>query len=224
MDRYFYSNRASKEYQKNLMTSNQYRILIAIDSHRREFLGCEFLKKALEAKGFEAELCSRYTLGHSFDRFKPHVVFVHSPHKIPELERIKNYSIVVLLPAKSFVGCIDGIIKMSSPEFLKGSHFDAIDIRYCWGETDYSILKSQKLFPKAELVLTGHPILDTWYRRNAKGRSENKKLTIGITPTLRAMTHIVGAVQNPVKLVLDVEQNGHTGFFDPPNHAEAYIA
>ncbi len=198
------------------------KVLIAVDSFKREYLGIYLLKKELLKNGFKVRICSRYVLKYAFNHFRPEVVVVHSSYKIAELEEISRQAVLILLQAESCTGNELGILSYAA-EISPLTRPEFIDFRYCWGKFDYDILKKHPVFPNAGLAVTGHPITDPWYRKRAPRKS--KELTIGIATSLRAMTHISGAIGNPIKFIHDIEEGGQTSlFFEAPYHAEAWVA
>ncbi|NUM88394.1 MAG: hypothetical protein HUU37_04235 [Bdellovibrionales bacterium] len=199
------------------------RVLIAIDSHKREYIAMRLLQDALRSEGIEAHLCSRYILRRAFNRFKPHAVIIHSSHKVPELPHIHKYAHIVLLQAESCTGNERAILSLASPEVFD-ARFDLVDLRYSWGKFDQELLQTRRAFPNADLALTGHPISEVWYSKSQCRKIPSEKKVVGITTSLRAMTHISGGIRNPVALIQHIEANGPSGYFDPPHHAESWVA
>lgn len=191
------------------------KILIVIDSHNREYLPSLYLKHALEGESLECKITSKYSLGISYNNFKPDFVIIPKIHKIPHLSEIKKSSKVILMTAESFTGMKESIVS-----YTKLWETQNIDFCFSWGTFDKAVYEEIKLFPNVPTFVTGNPIIEPWYLNKKK---EGGKKKIGITTSLRSMTHLA-ASQNPIEQIISMEDNGASGFFDPPNHAESWIA
>ncbi len=192
------------------------KVLILIDSNNREYLAALFLQEALNAKGIQSKIINRFALGISFNKYKPTAVIVSKLHKIPELEHIIKHAQVYFLPAESFTGSNQAIIDFSKqwPKHL-------CDYILCWGKNDYDVYLNENIFPKEKLLITGNPIVEIWHINSKHKKSQSNK-TIGITTSMRALTHINRPL-SPVHQICNVEDNGSSGFFDPPYHAENWF-
>lgn len=195
------------------------RVLLVIDSFDREYLSIRLLKDALERRGVTVSLCSRPILGMVFNRFRPDIVVLPKTHKIPELEHIHRHAVVVLMQAESFVGSLEAF-ELLAPKIRR----NFVDVSCCWGEFDRDFYIGAGIFPPECAFVTGHPITEAWYLQRPLRLAE-KKPAIGITFSLRALTHkSLGAKPNPIAAITGLEDIGESGFFVPPYHAEDWIA
>jgi len=195
------------------------KVLLVIDSFDREFLAIILLRDALERRGVRVRLCSRPILAMTYNRFKPDVVVLPKTHKIPELEQIHCSAVVVLMQAESFVGSLDAF-KLLAPKIRN----DFVDIVCCWGEFDRDFYTGAGIFSSDRAFATGHPITESWYLPRPS-RAADKKPEVGITFSLRALTHkALGSRPNPIQAITGLEEVGDSGFFVPPYHAEDWIA
>lgn len=193
--------------------------LLVIDSFDREFLSMRLLKDALVRRGVTVRLCSRPILAMVYNRFKPQVVVLPKTHKIPELEHIHRSAVVILMQAESFVGSLKAF-ELLAPKIRK----NFVDITCCWGDFDREFYVGAGIFPAERTYATGHPITEAWYLPRVARPADNK-LEVGITFSLRALTHkALGPNPNPIEAITGLEGVGDSGFFVPPYHAEDWVA
>ena len=208
------------------MTSkqNKFRILYIVDNAAREQLAAYLVKRELEKRGCEVHLASRYVISTALNVFRPHLVVLPKIHKVPELKDISEQAYVALLSAESFTGSAQSAIL--SYKGLEANNA-LVDLRYCWGEFDRDILASERLFPNEKLIVTGHPMTDGWHLPIGKPVSGQKRPIIGIASTIKILANAFGE-RNLVSLIDNIENNrdanGLSIYFDPPNHAEWWIA
>lgn len=201
----------------------RFKILYIVDNAAREQLGAYLVKRELELRNCEVHLASRYVISTAFNMFQPDLVVLPKLHKVPELNEIAKNAYVALLSAESFTGSAQTTI-LSYKGFDESNA--AVDVRFCWGEFDRDVLAREKLFPSEKLIVTGHPMTDPWYAPNTRKESKKRPI-IGIASTIKVLVNAFGE-RNFVKLVESVECNrdadGRSIYFDPPNHAEWWVA
>lgn len=195
------------------------KILIVIDSFKREFTGISFLKEELERTGFNVKLTSRFSLALAYNNFIPDIVVVPKTHKISELKHIYNQTYVVQLGAESFSGARKALTSCKESKAGGGWQDDFIDLTLCWGDFNRDIFKELGAFRNSKIITTGNPITETWYKKKITREKKEKKI-IGISLSLRTITHknAPGIVQTIVDTELD------NFFYDDGFHAESWIA
>lgn len=197
-------------------------VLIVVDSFQREYLGAYTLSQELKRNGFKTRITSRYALESAYDAFHPGVVILPKTHKVPALEKIHRHSVVVLLQAESFSGNIEAFKSFCSRNSSIGIRPDLVDAVFCWGDFDYRFYQEAEIYPQAEIEVTGHPMVDIWYKPK-KNRKTSEKPVIGISTSITCLTHITNSL-GPVSLIDNIERNWESGLFEPPYHAEDRIA
>lgn len=200
------------------------RILYVVDNAVREQLAACLVKKELEQLGCKVHLASRYVISTAFNAFQPDLVVLPKIHKVPELKAISERAYIALLSAESFTGSAQSAI-FSYKGFEASNAL--VDLRYCWGDFDRNVLAGERLFPEEKLIVTGHPMTDAWHLPIANSGSGQKRPIIGIASTIKILANAFGE-RNLVSLIDSMENNrdanGQSIYFDPPNHAEWWIA
>lgn len=191
------------------------KVLIVVDSYFREYLPALFLQNTINSAGIDCRITSKFSLGVTYNKFRPDILILPKLHKMPHLAEIKKNTRIILLTAESFTGVKEGI-----PVYTKLWDIDKADYCFTWGSFDREAYKELNLFPKDRTITTGNPAIEHWYYPGKKPKSKKR---IGIATSLRALTHS-SASQNPISQIISLEDNGTSGFFDPPNHAESWVA
>lgn len=203
------------------------KVLLVIDSYQREQLGAVRLSIALKKYGFIVELCDRRFFRQAFERILPNAVILPKLHKIGGIDEVDlSQTKVFLLSAESFTGSEAGI-RSYFETIVPNDVFSKLTGIFCWGEKDYSEIGKLIGSRNIDLYITGHPSTDLWYQKSHSDQSAKSDgkftATIGITTSLRALTHS----QKPttvVETIVSLENSGSSGFYDPPNHCEIWIA
>jgi surface carbohydrate biosynthesis protein len=204
------------------LTHKPFRVLYIIDVAAREQLAASLVKIELERRGCIVYLASRYVISEAYNRFRPDVIILPKIHKIPELKELAKRCHVILLSAESFSG---------SPETTIFSYqgfedeIKCVDIRFCWGDFDKDTLIEAGLFENDRMVVTGHPMTESWYVPQPI-RKNFPSLIVGISSTSKVLANAFGD-RNMISLIDGLENNsdanGRSNFFDEPNHAECWI-
>lgn len=201
----------------------QFRILYVIDNATREQLAACLVQYELERRGCIVRFASRYVISTAFNTFRPDLVVLPKIHKIPELADLSKRCHVALLGAESFTGSAQTIV-LTYTGFQNDN--DAVDIRFCWGGFDKSVLTEYKLFSAEKLVVTGHPMTEAWYMPPIR-LTPGSLPVIGIASTIKVLANAFGD-RNVVSLIDGLENNtdadGESIYFDSPYHAEWWIA
>jgi surface carbohydrate biosynthesis protein len=200
-------------------SKNKLKVLLVIDVYKREYKGMLKLKRELTSRGAKVSLISRHVVEYAFNQVKPDIVILPKSHKINFIEHIHKHAYVILLQAESFSGSGESLVTFSK----QGWKTDCIDMVFTWGEYDTKIYKSEGIFKHQVMKITGHPMIEDWYNKKEAKEGFDTKKVIGISTSLRAMTHD-SAVKSFVTNVCHVEENGASGFFESPYHAEAWVA
>lgn len=205
------------------VTDGSQRALIAIDSFRREQAGAVRLGRRLKERGFATALCDRRVFERAYRRIAPHVVVLPKLHKIPGWEAIDaDATRVFLLSAESFTGSRTGI-RAYFNEVASKQLLERLSGIFCWGAVDFDELGRMPMTEQIPRYLTGHPNTDVWYLTPPNRTSADHTRVVGITTSLRSITHHARPV-SIVAAIMAMEDNGVSGFFDPPDHSEVWIA
>ena len=203
-------------------------VLILIDSYPREQVAAERLRAALLDKGLNVEFCDRRLLEYAATRINPDAIILPKLHKVPQIEPdILSNTKVYLMMAESFTGATAGM-KTYYTTLASKWWLERLDGIFCWGQVDFDETRLHIINKGTRLHLTGHPITQAWLNQpvmapDGSRDAAKKPKTIGITSSLRFFTH----EQRPdrfIDAVVSLEDASSSGFFDPPNHCEGWIA
>lgn len=194
------------------------KILIVIDSFKREFSGVTFLKRELKKNGFKVFTCSRFNLLLSYNRILPHIVILPKTHKILGLDQIYKNSYVVLMGAESFSGAREALIACARSKAAGGWQDSLVDLVACWGEFNKRVYSEIGVFKNATIAATGHPMTESWYQKKYLRKNDHKKI-IGISLSLRTITHSMAPPI--VQTVCDTERDKL--LYDSGYHAESWL-
>lgn len=195
------------------------KILLVIDSFKREFTGVIFLKAELEKLNFQVHLASRFSLELTYNRVLPEIVILPKTHKITSLKEMYKNSYIIQLGAESFSGGRDALISCSESKAAGGWQDKYVDLTLCWGDFNKRTYEEIGSFPNSVIKTTGHPITETWYQKKKPKSLKNNKKIIGISLSLRTITHKLAP--NILQTVVDTELDGF--LYDKGFHAESWL-
>lgn len=195
-------------------------VLIAIDSAKRELVGCLLLADYLRALGIRSVLCSIMTFPEYYARHQPDVVVW--PNTAWDLSEVAKTAIVVVLPSESCNGQPDQVAMHSgSPD--NPAYPEPLERFFCWGPAMKDILLETGRWREEQLVVTGSPATDHWLLPLPADKGREPRA--GFTTTFRALSNAASpAKTNYFEWLDQAERTGGDGtYYVAPEHAESWL-
>lgn len=197
------------------------KVLIVIDSVRRELFGCSLLAKYLKDLGLQPILCSRLAFENYYAHYCPDAVIW--PNAFPDFSEIGKTCHIFVLPAESGNGQPDQVIATHAGQDQHKAHPKSVDKFFCWGHGMRDILLETNTWHSDQLVVTGNPSTDQWLLPISSNSSTEP--IAGMTTTFRALCNSVPPKKmNYFEWLDNAELSGSDGtYYRPPEHAESWL-